>query len=359
MRKMKKINGFLVVKFNSRELREWGDTGLGNFGLIDAEVYTGKLEIDRGAMEYDDIETIEEAVEMARGLNAEEDYTTQPSTYAIVEEVVNDVVERVEVDPQFMIDRWRKSLKEQIKSPYYPGINPNTARHELYGFMVALSELGLLDTDECLVIPNAFGPEELPLNHEPGELLSYICDEICKERIPGRTQEELDEICAKCAVNRRSDPFTSQVTNCKEMRTGTAFVMNQGIMKFGTLYTDYRLLKYVGDQVSIRWDADDVTKLYVYTLDGQKICEAVSAELLTITPKVSQETIETKQLKGSSLLQLLNDWSEANMGSLAQMERAFMSFSAQERKKLEAYSSSGSYPNVFFNADSIVDKARK
>lgn len=143
------------------------------------------------------------------------------------------------------------------------------------------------------------------------------------------------------------------------MRTGTAFVMNQGIMKFGTLYTDYRLLKYVGDQVSIRWDADDVTKLYVYTLDGQKICEAVSAELLTITPKVSQETIETKQLKGSSLLQLLNDWSEANMGSLAQMERAFMSFSAQERKKLEAYSSSGSYPNVFFNADSIVDKARK
>ena len=69
--------------------------------------------------------------------------------------------------------------------------------------------------------------------------------------------------------------------------------------------------------------------------------------MLTITPKVSQETIETKQLKGSSLLQLLNDWSEANMGSLAQMERAFMSFSAQERKKLEAYSSSGSYPNVF------------
>lgn len=141
MRKMKKINGFLVVKFNSRELREWGDMGLGNFGIIDAEVYTGKLEIDRGAMEYDNIETIEEAVEMARGLNAEEDYTTQPSTYAIVEEVVNDVVERVEVDPQFMIDRWRKSLKEQIKSPYYPGINPNTARHELYGFMVALSEL--------------------------------------------------------------------------------------------------------------------------------------------------------------------------------------------------------------------------
>lgn len=215
MRKMKKINGFLVVKFNSRELREWGDMGLGNFGIIDAEIYTGKLEIDRGAMEYDDIETIEEAVEMARGLNAEEDYTTQPSTYAIVEEVVNDVVERVEVDPQFMIDRWRKSLKEQIKSPYYPGINPNTARHELYGFMVALSELGLLDADECLVFPNAFGPEELPLNHEPGELLSYICDEICKERIPERTQEELDAVCAKCDVNRLTAAFLEGRPTCK------------------------------------------------------------------------------------------------------------------------------------------------
>ena len=130
MRKMKKINGFLVVKFNSRELREWGDMGLGNFGIIDAEIYTGKLEIDRGAMEYDDIETIEEAVEMARGLNAEEDYTAQPSTYAVVEEVVNDVVERVEVDPQFLIDRWTKTLKKQIKSPHHPGVNANTARHE-------------------------------------------------------------------------------------------------------------------------------------------------------------------------------------------------------------------------------------
>lgn len=151
MRKMKKINGFLVVKFNSRELREWGDMGLGNFGIIDAEIYTGKLEIDRGAMEYDDIETIEEAVEMARGLNAEEDYTAQPSTYAVVEEVVNDVVERVEVDPQFLIDRWTKTLKKQIKNPHHPGVNTNTARHELYGFKVALSELGLLDADECLV----------------------------------------------------------------------------------------------------------------------------------------------------------------------------------------------------------------
>ena len=33
-------------------------------------------------------------------------------------------------------------------------------------------------------------------------MMTYICDNICKERIPGRTQEQLDAICEKCAVDR-------------------------------------------------------------------------------------------------------------------------------------------------------------
>lgn len=47
MRKIKKINGFLVVKFNDREKREYEGTALGEYGVIDAEVYTGNLDIDR------------------------------------------------------------------------------------------------------------------------------------------------------------------------------------------------------------------------------------------------------------------------------------------------------------------------
>lgn len=39
MRKIKKINGFLVVKFNDREKREYEGTALGEYGVIDAEVY--------------------------------------------------------------------------------------------------------------------------------------------------------------------------------------------------------------------------------------------------------------------------------------------------------------------------------
>lgn len=71
MRKMKKINGYLVVKFNARELREYEGTALGEYGVIDAELYTGNLDVDRGAMEYDNAGSMEEAVELARTAPAE------------------------------------------------------------------------------------------------------------------------------------------------------------------------------------------------------------------------------------------------------------------------------------------------
>lgn len=77
------------------------------------------------------------------------------------------------------------------------------------------------------------------------------------------------------------------------MKADTALVRNQGIYKFGTLYTDYELSHYVKKHVGIKWDIDDITKLYVYDEQGQKICEAVSAELLQYGPHVSQAALET------------------------------------------------------------------
>ncbi len=61
MRKMKKINGYLVVRFNDREKRERPE--LGSFGVIDAELYSGNLMVDLGAMEYTDADLIEVAIE--------------------------------------------------------------------------------------------------------------------------------------------------------------------------------------------------------------------------------------------------------------------------------------------------------
>lgn len=53
MRKMKKINGYLVVKFNARELREYEGTALGEYGVIDAELYTGNLDAALDSLDAD------------------------------------------------------------------------------------------------------------------------------------------------------------------------------------------------------------------------------------------------------------------------------------------------------------------
>ncbi len=161
MRKIKKINGYLVVKFNDRELREWADTGLGNFGVIDAELYTGCLEVDRAVMEYDSAGSIEEAVEQARGLESELDVNEPPTSYTVIKET-DDREEITAVDPVMMVDEWEEALAYQIESERYPEINPETARHELYGFMVALRELGIYDPDKCIVEPRHFEPTGTP-----------------------------------------------------------------------------------------------------------------------------------------------------------------------------------------------------
>lgn len=76
MRKIKKItatwsSSLTLVRSGSGRARPSGE-----YGVIDAELYTGHLEIDRSAMEYDGAETLEEAVELARGLESEEDTPT-------------------------------------------------------------------------------------------------------------------------------------------------------------------------------------------------------------------------------------------------------------------------------------------
>ena len=76
------------------------------------------------------------------------------------------------------------------------------------------------------------------------------------------------------------------------MKADTARVYNYGINKFGTVYSDSELGKYIGQKVGIKWDIDDVTKLYVFDNQGRKICEAVSAELLAFGPHCSQAALE-------------------------------------------------------------------
>lgn len=187
MRKIKKINGFLVVKFNDREKREYEGTALGEYGVIDAEVYTGNLDIDRGAMEYDDADTLEVAVELARGLESEEDITDEPPTYTAAVETNESYTEEA-VEPTALIEGWTRRLATQVKSKHYP------------------------DTD-----PDTFGAGRLdgPMPRNPEELLAFVCDERCKNRA-GHTQEELDAICAKCPLGQLYEDAEAQDLRIRE-----------------------------------------------------------------------------------------------------------------------------------------------
>lgn len=126
---MKKINGYLVVKFNARELREYEGTALGEYGVIDAELYTGNLDVDRGAMEYDNAGSMEEAVELARGLESELD-AEEPEVKVTIVKETDETTEEEEVDAQQMIAGWENVLRGQVASAHYKDVDERTAAHE-------------------------------------------------------------------------------------------------------------------------------------------------------------------------------------------------------------------------------------
>ena len=214
MRKMKKINGFLVVRFNDREKQ--GYPQLGNFGVIDAELYTGSIDIDLGVFEYDDAGTIEVAVEQARGLDAEQDYSDEPPVYTVIVESAEEATEE-EVEPRGLIQAREKRLAAEIRSRNFPYIDPQTAAHELIGYKAALYDLGLLEKGEEAIDLDHFAPGmvEQPLPRSSEELLAHVCDELCQFRA-GWTQEELDAVCKKCKLERLASEADDRELRIKE-----------------------------------------------------------------------------------------------------------------------------------------------
>ena len=216
MRKMKKINGYLVVRFNDREKREHEGTGLGSFGVIDAELYTGILDVDRSVMEYDDAETLEIALEQARGLESELDVVEPEKKVTVIIESETEVSEE-EVVPEQLFKERRTMLETQLRREPHP--DPLTAAYELYGYTKALEDLDMIDghDERFMVDRDTFGATAPPPDQRE-EALAYICDEVCKYR-EGRTQDELDAICAKCKVDRwAGDSPTLTPREVRELR---------------------------------------------------------------------------------------------------------------------------------------------
>lgn len=69
MKKVKKINNYLIVVFNARERDEYRD--IGNYGVIAEETYTGDLDQDRGELIYDDIDTLKKAIQKVQNVDLE------------------------------------------------------------------------------------------------------------------------------------------------------------------------------------------------------------------------------------------------------------------------------------------------
>lgn len=218
MRKMKKINGYLVVRFNDREKR--GYPALGNYGVIDAEVYSGNLALDMGEMEFYDAETMEIAVEQARGLDSEFDVEEPEVKLTIVKDVDGETSE-ASYDPMQMFTITRTLLEGDIQRCMGEDIDPRTAAHELRGFAKALMTMGAVSgEDERFYVPlDCFGsvggdgwPRDAPKvrtlklemasPEEREKLLEYIRDELCKYRNADISQEVLDTFCEKCRIGK-------------------------------------------------------------------------------------------------------------------------------------------------------------
>jgi transposase InsO family protein len=77
------------------------------------------------------------------------------------------------------------------------------------------------------------------------------------------------------------------------METGQATVRKDGITKFGTVYVATELCRHVGRRVNIRYERDDLAELHIYDpATAEKICVAVSHELMGMADRVSLDDLE-------------------------------------------------------------------
>ena len=127
----------------------------------------------------------------------------------------DETTEEEEVDAQQMIAGWENVLRGQVASAHYKDVDERTAAHELYGYKVALRDLGLLDREDCYVLPDTFG--------EAPELLAYVCDELCRHRRPEMSQEELDAVCEKCSLERLANEADGRDLRAREKALGALY----------------------------------------------------------------------------------------------------------------------------------------
>ena len=100
------------------------------------------------------------------------------------------------------------------------------------------------------------------------------------------------------------------------METGQATVHKDGITRFNTVYVASELAYHIDRRVNIRWDRDDLARLLVYDPEtGDKVCEAVSHELMGMADRVSQDDL-------TEIMKQRNTQKREVRGRLAEMREA-------------------------------------
>lgn len=258
MRKMKKINGYLVVRFNDRERRDYET--LGTYGVIDAELYTGHMDVDRDALEYDDAETLEQAIEQARGLESELDVEEPEAAVTVIVET-ETVTAELETTPEELIQGEKRFLET-----HRPPLSRDAAGWHFRGYVRALSDLGIVDSADERIQGGPGGPQapaaEMGATQggspEPDQLpdenaLAQICDELCPEPQKAKSQEELDEICAACGMELRESPPAPDVQGQESPLHGSFRHLPPGVM----IHTFLRALYQLGQKLEAECPEND------------------------------------------------------------------------------------------------------
>ena len=177
MRKIKKINGYLVVRFNAREIDKWKDTGLGCYGVIDAERYTGSLAFDRSFMAFDCASTIEEAVEQARSLESEIDIEEEEAQITLIKET-GTITTETRIHPEELYSQMEESLKQTKESGEIPDLDPVTEAYLKGGFVTALVALGIVEEGDERFDVQMYPREDGTLHNLPHPLIGTR--EVCR-----------------------------------------------------------------------------------------------------------------------------------------------------------------------------------
>lgn len=159
----------------------------------------------------------------------------------------------------------------------------------------------LLDMEECMEMLNRFLTEWYDKRIHRG--LKEGCEPVPRPI-------EVWNTVPRCTIAAPPREYAAMLL----MKPDRAHVSTQGIIKFNTLYAAPELAVYAHQWVGLRWDVEDVTKLYVYdSKTGEKICEAYSAELLQFGERISQAALnELHSRKKAQLREVRDILSEKN-----------------------------------------------